>query len=100
MKEILIRANPIKTTQKLWHDTFFFLEYFAYFQVCRYVQIQSEEVKKKKKRGHNMSRASYTKTLSLYFINSNTLANINYLLQSWLNQIAKQTKLYLVKRSI
>ena len=27
----------------------FFLEYFAYFQVCRYVQIQSEEVKKRKK---------------------------------------------------
>ena len=58
---------------------FFFLEYFAYFQVCRYVQVQSEVVKKKKKkRGHNMSRVSYTKTLSLYFINGNILANIKY----------------------
>lgn len=54
--------------------------------------------KKKKKRASNMSRLSYTKSLSLYFINSNTLATMN----NWnhdSNQIVKQAKPNSVKKS-
>ena len=57
----------------------------------------SEEVKKGE-RAPNVSRVSYSKTLSLYFINSNTLAIVNNCNHDW-NQIAKQTKPYPVKKS-